>query len=211
MDTFLQSHPFQLTLQSLPQTLLAVRVGDWVLILVLLCAFFFRLGDGKLWGRPDPNQYKWYEAPQKTGLLKVKPKQTRNIGEKLQHIGCDIAILWGSQSGASEALAERLARQWQSRFALNTLVADLDDYDASSLSGFPAGKLCVFLCSTYGEGDPPDNAVTFCAALEKMSKSGIRVDGLRYLALGMGNKNYKHYNQVIVVSVDMTTTGMVRG
>lgn len=210
MDTFLQQHPFQLALQDVSRTLLAVRAGDWIVILALLWAICFRLGDGKLWGRPDPNQYKWYEAPQKTGALKVKPKQTRNIGEKLQQIGCDIAILWGSQSGVSEAFAERLARHWQSRFALKTLVADLDDYDASSLSGFPAGKLCVFLCSTYGEGDPPDNAVNFCAALEKMRKSGTRVDGLRYLALGMGNKNYKHYNQVIVVSADLTT-GMARG
>jgi NADPH-ferrihemoprotein reductase len=210
MDTFLQKHHFLVTLQGMSHVLSATRLGDWIVILALFWAFCFRLGDGKIWARPDQNQYKWYEAPQKTGDLKAKSKQTRNIGERLQQIGCDIAILWGSQSGVSESFAERLARQWQARFALKTLVADLDDYDASSLSGFPAGKLCVFLCSTYGEGDPPDNAVNFCVALERMRKRGTRVEGLRYLALGMGNRNYKHYNQVIVVSAELTTS-MVRG
>ncbi|KAJ9616316.1 hypothetical protein H2200_000034 [Cladophialophora chaetospira] len=205
MDTFMQEYPLPVALQDVSHILLAARVGDRIIILALFLAFCFRLGDGKLWGRPDQNQYKWYEAPQKTGDLKAKPKQTRNIGERLQQIGCDIAIVWGSQSGVSEAFAERLARQWQSRFALKTLVADLDDYDASSLAGFPAGKLCVFLCSTYGEGDPPDNAVNFCAALEKMRKRRTRVDGLHYLALGMGNRNYKYYNQVIV-NLDRTLT-----
>lgn len=54
--------------------------------------------------------------------------------------------------------------------------------------------------SMYGEGDPPDNAVNFCSGLEKMWKRGTKLTALRCLAMGMGNKNYKHYNQVIKVS-----------
>lgn len=192
-------HPFLLALLAVSHALLAARVGDWIVLLAVFWALCFHLGDGKLWGRPDPNQHKWYEAPQEKGNLQATPKKTRDIGQRLHHFGCDIVIFWGSQSGVSEAFAERLARRWLSRYDLKTLVADLDDYDASSLSGIPTGKLCVFLCSTYGEGDPPDNAVNFCAALESMRKKRSRLDGLCYLALGMGNRNYKHFNQVIIV------------
>ena len=112
----------------------------------------------------------------------------------------DIAIFWGSQSGVSERFAERLSREWHSRFGLKTLVADLDDYDAESLNTFPKGKLVVFLVSTYGEGDPPDNAVNFFSGLEKLQKKGASLSTLRYLAMGMGNKNYQRYNQTIKVS-----------
>ena len=210
MDELSHNYVFRIALQNPPGTFLAARLGDCIVIFVLIFISCFYLGDGKLWGKSDPNAYLWYQAPQRTGDFKVKPKQTRNIGEKLQQDTCDIAILWGSQSGVSEAFAERLARHWQSRFALRALVANLDDYDAHSLSGLPAGKLCVFFCSTYGEGDPPDNAVNFCAALKKMRKNGTRLDCLRYLALGMGNRNYKHYNQVMIVGAPPTRIGLER-
>ena len=200
MNELSDNYVFHIALHNGSGTFQSARLGDWIVILVLVFASSFYLGDGKLWGKPDPDAYLWYQAPQRTGDFKVKQKQTRNIDEKLQQAKCDIAILFGSQSGVSEALAERLARDWQSRFALRSLVADLDDYDASSLSKVPAETPCVFLCSTYGEGDPPDNAINFCSALEKMRKRGTRLDALRYLALGMGNKNYKRYNQTIGVS-----------
>lgn len=45
--------------------------------------------------------------------------------------GNDIAIFWGSQSEVSERFAGRLSREWRSRFALKTLVADLVDYDSA--------------------------------------------------------------------------------
>jgi NADPH-ferrihemoprotein reductase len=79
------------------------------------------------------------------------------------------------------------------------MIADLDDYDAEHLASFPGDKLAVFLISTYGEGDPPDNAVSFYSSLEKMHKKGARLDTLRYCAMGMGNKNYKYYNRVMKV------------
>jgi NADPH-ferrihemoprotein reductase len=80
-------------------------------------------------------------------------------------------------------------------------VAEMDEYDPEHLVAFPKGKFAVFMTSTYGEGDPPDNVVDFSNCLEKMKKNGVKLDGLRYLAIGMGNKNYKHYNQTIKVGL----------
>lgn len=108
-------------------------------------------------------------------------------------------IFWGSQSGVTERFAKRLSREWHSRFALKTMLAEMDEYDPEHLAALPKGKFAVFMTSTYGEGDPPDNVVDFWNGLAKMKKNGVKLDGLRYLAMGLGNKNYKHYNQTIKV------------
>lgn len=79
------------------------------------------------------------------------------------------------------------------------MVADLDDYDPEHLASLTGDKLAVFLLSTYGEGDAPDNAVSFVSGIKKMHKKGMRLDTLRYCAMGMGNMNYKYYNRVIKV------------
>ncbi|CEO58260.1 hypothetical protein PMG11_02991 [Penicillium brasilianum] len=184
-----------------------MRLGDWLVVLFLITASAFFFGDGKLWFKPDSHTYLMYVAPQKSGELKAPVKRTRDIGQRLQETGTDIAIFWASQSGVSERFAERLSREWRSRYALRTLVSDLSDYDPQHLATFPKDKLAVFLMSTYGEGDPPDNALSFCSGLEKMHKKGTRLETLRYCAMGMGNKNYKHYNQVIK-TLDKTLLGV---
>lgn len=75
----------------------------------------------------------------------------------------------------------------------------MDEYDPEHLAALPKDKFAVFMTSTYGEGDPPDNVVDFSTGLGKMKKDDVKLDGLRYLAMGMGNKNYKYYNQTIKV------------
>lgn len=79
------------------------------------------------------------------------------------------------------------------------MVAEMDEYDPEHLAALPKDKFAVFMTSTYGEGDPPDNVVDFSTGLGKMKKDNVKLDGLRYLAMGMGNKNYKYYNQTIKV------------
>jgi len=49
--------------------------------------------------------------------------------------------------------------------------------------------------STFGEGDPSDNVHEFWSWIE--SKRGQPLSQLRYMAFGLGNSNYKHYNAVI--------------
>ncbi|KAF2488654.1 riboflavin synthase domain-like protein [Lophium mytilinum] len=203
MELLPDQHTLQHVLQTVSNNPFRLRLGDWLVVFVLASIGVFYAGDGKLWGKPDPNKYLWYQAPQKTGDLKARPKPTRDIGKRLAETGNDIAVFWGSQSGVSEAFAERLSREWQSRFALKTLVADLQDYDPEHLAMFPKDKLAVFLVSTYGEGDPPDNATQFCLGLEKMKKNETSLEDLRYLAIGMGNRNYQYYNRTITVIDDI--------
>ena len=109
----------------------------------------------------------------------------------------DLVIFWGSQSGTAEGLATRLARDCRSRFGLDALIADLSDYDPESITNIPGSKFAIFIISTYGEGDPSDNATQFLSWLQ--SNKSTRFPNLHYAAFGLGNKKYKFYNRVIDV------------
>jgi sulfite reductase alpha subunit-like flavoprotein len=63
-------------------------------------------------------------------------------------------ILFGSQSGNSEDLAVKIGKQ-ASSFGLESTVHDMDGFDLSSLSSM---SRVLIVCSTWGEGEQPDNA-----------------------------------------------------
>ncbi|KAL4936477.1 hypothetical protein BDV06DRAFT_216639 [Aspergillus oleicola] len=82
-----------------------------------------------------------------------------------------------------------------SRFGLQPMVVDLEDYDYETLVDFPPEKTAVFLLSSYGEGEPTDNAVPFFEFINSKENDG-RLDGMRYAMFGLGNNTYEHYNIV---------------
>ena len=77
------------------------------------------------------------------------------------------------------------------------LVADLSDYDADTIAALPKSTLVIFVLSTFGEGDPSDNAAGLWDWLHKGQDAGLKLPGLRYAAFGLGNSNYKYYNRVV--------------
>lgn len=54
--------------------------------------------------------------------------------------------------------------------------------------------------ATYGEGEPTDNAVQLTQNLAddsfEFSKGARRLDGLKFVMFGLGNKTYEHYNAI---------------
>lgn len=90
------------------------------------------------------------------------------------------------------------------RFGLSAVALDLADYDPESISGIPGSVIVIFIISTYGEGDPSDNATNFLSWLER--NQTVQFQNLRYAAFGLGNKNYKYYNRV----VDIVSAGLDR-
>ncbi|KAL9109915.1 MAG: hypothetical protein Q9227_005438 [Pyrenula ochraceoflavens] len=156
---------------------------------------------GIAWDKPDRYHQKWFERPQLQDrkVLDVC-KETRNIATKLKNASKDLLIFWGSQSGTAEAFGRQLARECQSRFRLNTLVADLSDYEPDTIAQIPSDKIVILVLSTYGEGDPSDNAGSFWNWTQ--AKSDVPLSQLRYAAFGLGNSNYKYYNRVVDVVVE---------
>ena len=77
------------------------------------------------------------------------------------------------------------------------MAADLSDFDAESIGRLPSSKLVVFILSTFGEGDPSDSTADLWEWLTKSTPTNLK--NLRYVAFGLGNRNYKYYNRVVDV------------
>ncbi len=96
-----------------------------------------------------------------------------------------LLIAFGSQSGNAESLAKRLAREASGRgFAARA--AGLDSLQPAD---FIQDKYVLLITSTWGDGDMPDNAVSFWDAINQ-NGSSPKLDGVQFSVLALGDKNY---------------------
>jgi sulfite reductase (NADPH) flavoprotein alpha-component len=98
-----------------------------------------------------------------------------------------LTIIFGSQTGTSEAIAKKAAKAAAKRGFAPT-VADMGTFDASKL---PAARNVLIVTSTFGDGEPPDNAKALHAAL-----TGGKVPfltGVRFSVCALGDTNYPHF------------------
>jgi len=98
-----------------------------------------------------------------------------------------LTILYGTESGNSEELAERSKKAAQQR-GFHATTKDMGDIQPASLEG--VGNLLVIV-STWGEGDPPERAVGFHRAF--MKDGGPNLEGTRFSVCGLGDTSYEHF------------------
>lgn len=98
-----------------------------------------------------------------------------------------ILIGFGSQSGSSEQLAKRLSKE----AAKNGFVAELLELNAIPLEKLSQHSRFVIVTSTWGDGDPPDNAVEFWKSLS--AESAPKLENLSYSVLALGDRNYSEF------------------
>ncbi|MCC5834786.1 MAG: sulfite reductase subunit alpha [Opitutales bacterium] len=98
-------------------------------------------------------------------------------------------ILYGSQTGNAETLARQAAKQAKSK-GMAVESAELDAFDRGALKDV---NHLLIITSTYGDGEPPDNAREFYDFL--YADDAPRLESLEFAMLGLGDSSYPDFNQ----------------
>tara|TARA_B100000945_G_scaffold16489_1_gene12217 strand:+ start:7526 stop:9703 length:2178 start_codon:yes stop_codon:yes gene_type:complete len=100
-----------------------------------------------------------------------------------------LTLLFGSQSGNSEGLAAKIAKDAKA-YGLEGEVHDMDGFDFNSLS---SKRRVLIVCSTWGEGEMPDNAEELWQF--SISDSASRLEEVHFAILALGDTSYEFFCQ----------------
>lgn len=98
-----------------------------------------------------------------------------------------LTILFGSQTGNAENLSKCIAKEAGKRGFAPT-VQDLGKYATAQLASEQA---LLVITSTYGDGEPPDNAKAFWEFLS--SEAAPKLTQMKFSVLALGDSNYPKF------------------
>ncbi|WP_407705049.1 assimilatory sulfite reductase (NADPH) flavoprotein subunit [Thalassotalea eurytherma] len=100
-----------------------------------------------------------------------------------------LTILYASQTGNAKGVASKLAEQAKSA-GISVNLKNVADYKAKSLK---SESHLLIVASTNGEGEPPDDALSFHEFL--YSKKAPKLADLSYSVLSLGDSSYEFFCQ----------------
>ena len=103
-----------------------------------------------------------------------------------------IVVLYGSQTGTAQDVAERISRE-ATRRHISAHAQALDDYPISQLIN---EKFAIFVVATTGQGDPPDNMMTFWRFILRRNLPSNSLQSLQFGLIGLGDSSYLKFNFV---------------
>ncbi|CAG8646383.1 26545_t:CDS:10 [Racocetra persica] len=101
-----------------------------------------------------------------------------------------LLILYGSQTGCAQDVAERISRQARRRH-FKVRISSMDDYERANLIN---ESLVIFICSTTGQGDEPSNMRKFWKYLLRKNLPNDILNQMKFAVFGLGDSSYVRYN-----------------
>ena len=100
-----------------------------------------------------------------------------------------ITVLYGSETGNAQGLAEKLADRLV-ELNFNVKLSAMGDYKTKDLKKV---EDLFIISSTHGEGNPPDNAISFHEFLH--GRKAPKLEGVRFSVLSLGDASYEFFCQ----------------
>lgn len=104
-------------------------------------------------------------------------------------------VLYGSETGTAQSLAERVVREAR-RLHLGTRLSSMDDFCPAIRDLADRYRLVVFVCSTTGQGDQPENMRRFWKFLLRKNLPTDCLIGLNFGVVALGDSSYQKFNFV---------------
>ncbi|MED3987696.1 assimilatory sulfite reductase (NADPH) flavoprotein subunit [Peribacillus simplex] len=102
-------------------------------------------------------------------------------------ISKEVTILYGSQTGNAQGLAENAASKLAGN-GFQVTISSMSDFKVNNLKKIENLMIAV---STHGEGDPPDNTLSFHEYLH--GRRAPSLEGLRFSVLALGDSSYEFF------------------
>ncbi|KAI9299074.1 riboflavin synthase domain-like protein [Neoconidiobolus thromboides FSU 785] len=104
-----------------------------------------------------------------------------------------LSIFYGSETGNSEAIARQLGLEAKSRITSTKFDSEIEVNELNTFTKHinnSTETICIIICSSTGDGEPPENALKFDEYLENSINSEKVLSNLHFILLGMGDKTY---------------------
>ena len=105
-----------------------------------------------------------------------------------------VQILYASQTGNAKSVAESLFESFNNTHADNeSLKFAIENTNNFKPKNLAKKQVLIFIASTHGEGEPPDDAIDF---LEQLSgKRAPKLEAVQHAVLGLGDSSYEFFCQ----------------